>query len=141
MPSGDLGLCQTLHRAEPQALPICRRCVFCPGPPQSGGPGHWAFLKILFRKHRGEFLPFSFSFSWNCRPQKGVHPSPASHKVAGGRVHFDCCPLVTESFSWVPDVGADPSTPQGPDWQDLEDLIHPGSDRNPPYPHPCFSLR
>lgn len=33
----------------------------CPGPPQSGGQGHWVFLKILFRKHRGEpVLLFSF---------------------------------------------------------------------------------
>ena len=33
----------------------------CPGPPQSGGRGHWVFLKILFRKHRGEpVLLFSF---------------------------------------------------------------------------------
>lgn len=62
VPSDDLGPCQPLQPAERRALPVCRLCGLCLGPPQSGAQGHLGVLKILVRKHRGNFFPFLFLF-------------------------------------------------------------------------------
>lgn len=134
-----------MQPAEPQGLPVCRFVASVPTllrvEDRDTGCFEDSVLKILFRKHRGNFSS-PFPFPGIVDPMKTLTPLLLVTKRLADR-----SPLTAGGYRVLPpgapEVGADLVTLQwqpsirapGPCWQGLEDLRSgPGTS---PCLHPC----
>lgn len=142
MALGSASLCSLLSPG------ACLSAGVRPLPPQGGRQERLCVLKILFRKHRGNFS-CPFPFPGIVDPMKELTPLLLVTKWLVDMSPLTAVLWLLSPSSWVPEVGADlltlPEQPcgraPGPCGQGLEELTQPGSDGGPPHaPSPSGAL-